>query len=215
MIGDTAQSARRRWPLAALGLLIILSSTAGCASCDEASMTGYEHLNEAIEAEMAKVGLGPGDVFEVTVYGEENLTRTLRVSPEGDVHFPLIDRIHVDGLTTVQIETLIREKLQDGFIREPSVTVFVKEYNSKKVFVLGEVERPGTFPYAAGMNIVEAITLAGGFKASANTNYVVVTRRGAAGDQRIPIPVEKIIEGLATNFGLQPGDIIYVPDTLL
>ena len=178
-------------------------------------MTGYEHLNEAIEAEMAKVGLGPGDVFEVTVYGEENLTRTLRVSPEGDVHFPLIDRIHVDGLTTVQIETLIREKLQDGFIREPSVTVFVKEYNSKKVFVLGEVERPGTFPYAAGMNIVEAITLAGGFKASANTNYVVVTRRGPTGDQRIPIPVEKIIEGLATNFGLQPGDIIYVPDTLL
>ncbi|PKN56551.1 MAG: polysaccharide biosynthesis protein [Deltaproteobacteria bacterium HGW-Deltaproteobacteria-14] len=215
MNGDTAHSAWRLRRLAALGLLLILSASAGCASCEEASTTGYEHLNEAIEAEMAKVGLGPGDVFEVTVYGEENLTRTLRVSPEGDVHFPLIDRIHINGLTTVEIETLIRTKLQDGFIREPSVTVFVKEYNSKKVFVLGEVEKPGTFPYAAGMNIVEAITLAGGFKASANTNYVVVTRRGAGGDQRIPIPVEKIIEGLATNFVLQPGDIIYVPDTLL
>lgn len=212
---DTAGSAWRPRRLAALGLLLVVSTSAGCASCDEASTTGYEHLNHAIEVEMAKVGLGPGDVFEVTVYGEENLTRTLRVSPEGDVHFPFIDRIHVDGMTTVEIESLIKTRLQDGFIRDPSVTVFVKEYNSKKVFVLGEVMRPGTFPYAAGMNIVEAITLAGGFKDSANTNYVVVTRRAEGGDQRIPIPVEKIIEGRATNFVLQPGDIIYVPDTLL
>lgn len=192
-----------------------MSASAGCASCEEAPTTGYAHLNDAIKAEMAKVGLGPGDVFEVTVYGEANLTRTLRVSPEGDVHFPLIDLIHVAGMTTTEIEELIRTKLQDGFIREPSVTVFVKEYNSKKVFVLGEVDRPGTFPYTAGMNIVEAISLAGGFKASANTNYVVVTRHGPDGDQRIPIPVEKITEGLATNFSLLPGDIVYVPDTLL
>lgn len=216
MDGEMAGRGWRLRRLAVTAMLVLFGSSAGCASCEEASTTGYAHLNDAIEAEMAKVGLGPGDVFEVTVFGEENLTRTLRVSPDGDVHFPLIDRISVAGLTTTQIEELIRTRLQDGFIREPSVTVFVKEYNSKKVFVLGEVVKPGTFPYAAGMNIVEAVTLAGGFKASANTNYVVVTRKtGSGGDQRIPIPVEKIIEGLATNFGLQPGDIVYVPDTLL
>jgi len=215
MNGDMALRASRVRRFVALAALVLFGSSAGCASCEEAPTTGYAHLNEAIEAEMAKVGLGPGDVFEVTVFGEENLTRTLRVGPDGDVHFPLIDRIRVGGLTTTEIETLIKTRLQDGFIRDPSVTVFVKEYNSKKVFVLGEVDKPGTFPYAAGMNIVEAITLAGGFKASANTNYVVVTRRTPSGDQRIPIPVEKIIEGLATNFVLQPGDIIYVPDTLL
>ncbi|MCB9734511.1 MAG: polysaccharide export protein [Deltaproteobacteria bacterium] len=164
---------------------------------------------------MSKVGLGPGDVFEVTVYGEEKLSRTLRVSPEGDVHFPLIGRLDIAGLTTTEIEDLIRTKLQDGYIRDPSVTVYVKEYNSKKVFVLGEVKNPGTFPFAAGMSIVEAISLAGGFLESANTNYVVVTRRTAEGEQRIPIPVEKITQGLAANFSLQPGDIIYIPDTLL
>ncbi|MCP3861261.1 MAG: polysaccharide export protein [Phycisphaeraceae bacterium] len=164
---------------------------------------------------MKRVGLGPGDVFEVTVYGEDRLARTLQVSAEGDVHFPFINRVHVAGLTPNEVEVLIRDKLMDGYIRDPAVTVFVKEYNSKKIFVLGEVVRPGTFPYAAEMNIVEAISLAGDFKDSANTNYVVVTRHGTEGEQRIPIPVDKIIEGLATNFVLQPGDIVFVPDTLL
>jgi len=202
-----------RWALAAV--LMLFSTSAGCASCEEASTTGYEHLNDRIRDEMAKVGLGPGDVFEVTVYGEESLTRTLRVSPEGDVHFPLIDRITVAGLTATEIEELIRTRLQDGFIREPSVTVFVKEYNSKKIFVLGEVQRPGTFPYSAGMNVVEAVSLAGGFKDSANANNVVVTRHGPDGDQRIPVPVKKISEGAAPNLSLQPGDIVFVPDSLL
>jgi len=95
------------------------------------------------------------------------------------------------------------------------VSVFVKEYNSKKIFVLGEVQRPGTFAYTASMNIVEAIALAGGFTGSANGNFVIVTRGGPDGDQRIPIPVKRITEGKAANFNLQPGDIVFVPDSLL
>lgn len=198
----------------ALWVLALLAWAPACAS--SASSTGYEHYNEQIADELTKVGLGPGDVFEVTVYGEESLSRTLRVSPEGDVHFPFINRIHVAGLTTVEIEDLIRTRLQDGFIREPSVTVFVKEYNSKKIFVLGEVARAGTFAYSAGMTIVEAISLAGGFKESANTDNVVVTRRAADGtEQRIAIPVEQVTRGLAANLTLQPGDIVFVPGTLL
>lgn len=208
----SATEPRRR---AALAFALLSLFGAGCSTCESAPTTGYEHLNEDIEAAVAKVGLGPGDVFEVTVYAEEKLSRTLRVSPEGDVHFPLIGRLEIAGLTTTEIESLIRTKLQDGYIRDPSVTVYVKEYNSKKVFVLGEVKSPGTFPFTASMSIVEAISLAGGFLESANTNYVVVTRRTAAGEQRIPIPVEKITQGLAANFALQPGDIIYIPDTLL
>ncbi len=200
----------------ALAIAMALSlSAATLSACPEAPIAGYAHLNEDIAEHMKRVGLGPGDVFDVTVYGEEALTRTLQVSPEGDVHFPFINRVHVAGLTPNEVEARFRDKLMDGYIRDPSVTVFVKEYNSKKVFVLGEVNRPGTFPYSARMNIVEAISVAGGFKASANTNYVVVTRKEVGGEQRIPIPVEKIIEGRAANFALQPGDIVFVPDTLL
>ena len=100
-------------------------------------------------------------------------------------------------------------------LREPHVSVYVQEYNSKKIFVLGQVTKAGTFPYSGGMNVVEAITLAGGFRNTANPDYVVVTRRTAEGEKRIPVPVEKISKGLASNLELQAGDIVYVPDKLL
>jgi len=186
-----------------------------CDACQEAPATGYEDLNKQISEELTKVGLGPGDVFEVTVYGEEKLSGTHRIAPDGAIQFPLINRVVVEGMTANEIAEELRTRLKDGYLREPSVSVFIKEYSSKKVFVLGEVQRPGTFPFTAGMNIVEAVTLAGGFKDSANTNYVIVTRHMPDGDKRIPVPVEKITEGVAQNLVLQPGDIVFVRDTLL
>lgn len=201
-----------RWSWLALFLGL---TSARCASCDSAPTTGYEKLNAAIAEQMSKVGLGPGDVFEVAVYGEPKLSGIFRVSADGAIQFPLIDRVMVEGQSPNEVATEIQLRLKDGYLREPSVSVFVKEINSKKVFVLGEVQRPGTFPYASQMNIVEAITLAGGFKDSANTNNVIVTRHSPEGDQRVPLPVEKITQGKAPNFILQPGDIVYVPDTLL
>lgn len=197
------------WALIALALAM-----GGCESCQSAP-DDYGEINRKVSEEMARVGLGPGDVFEVSVYGEEKLSGVHRIAPDGAIHFPLIKRVMVEGMTTSEIAEEIQTRLRDGYLRDPSVSVFVKEYNSKKVFVLGEVQRPGTFPFTASMNIVEAVTLAGGFSAAANANYVIVTRRGSSGDQRIPVPVKRITEGTAANFNLQPGDIIYVPDSLL
>jgi len=199
----------------ALALALAVSTHAACSSCETAPTTGYEDMNDKIAAELQKVGLGAGDVFDVTVYGEDKLSGPHRINPDGSIHFPLINRVVVEGMTPNEIADELRRRLADGFIRDPSVSVFVKEYNSKKVFVLGEVQKPGTFPYSAGMNIVEGITLAGGFLASANTNYVIVTRKDASGDKRVPVAVEKITRGEAPNFSLQPGDIVFVPDSLL
>ncbi|MCC6620106.1 MAG: polysaccharide export protein [Deltaproteobacteria bacterium] len=198
-------------------LVVVLAAVAlgGCSSCETAPTTGYEDMNKQIADELQKVGLGAGDVIEVTVYNEEKLSGMHRIDPDGSINFPMIDRVVVEGMTPNEIADEIQRRLMDGFIRSPSVSVFVKEYNSKKVFVLGEVQKSGTFVYAAGMNIVEAITLAGGFLPSANTNYVIVTRHGPDGDQRIPVAVEKITQGEAPNFYLKPGDIVFVPDTLL
>lgn len=196
-------------------LVALMLFVPACDACQEAPATGYEDLNKQISEELTKVGLGPGDVFEVTVYGEEKLSGTHRIAPDGAIQFPLINRVVVEGMTANEIAEELRTRLKDGYLREPSVSVFIKEYSSKKVFVLGEVQRPGTFPFTAGMNIVEAVTLAGGFKDSANTNYVIVTRHMPDGDKRIPVPVEKITEGVAQNLVLQPGDIVFVPDTLL
>jgi len=195
-------------------VVLLALGIGGCESCQSAP-DDYGDINRKVTEEMARVGLGPGDVFEVSVYGEEKLSGVHRIAPDGAIHFPLINRVVVEGMTTGEIAEEIQKRLRDGYLRDPSVSVFVKEYNSKKIFVLGQVQRPGTFAFTASMNIVEAVTLAGGFAAAANANYVIVTRGGPDGDQRIPVPVKRITEGTAANFNLQPGDIIYVPDSLL
>ena len=186
---------------------------AGCPP--SAPTTGYEYLNDAITEEMQSIGLGPGDVFEVRVYGEKDLSGPHRIADDGTIHLPLVGDMVVGGMNRGEIATKIAEKLRSGFLRSPSVSVFVKQFNSRKIFVLGQVKSPGTFPFAPGMNIVEAITRAGGFLNTANANFVVVTRKLEGGEKRIPVPVEKISQGLASNLALQAGDIVFVADRLL
>jgi polysaccharide export outer membrane protein len=93
--------------------------------------------------------------------------------------------------------------------------VFLKEYNSKKVFVFGEVQKPGTFPFEENMSIVQAITLAGGFGKLASKNAVIVTRQVGGEERKIKVAVESIGEGREKNFALRPGDIVYVPESFL
>jgi polysaccharide export outer membrane protein len=95
------------------------------------------------------------------------------------------------------------------------VTVFVKESNSKKIFVLGEVQKPGTFPFENSMTVVQAITLAGGFKDLADKNRTVVTRVVDGTEKKFVVPVEAIGLGREQNVLLQPGDIVFVPETWL
>ncbi|MDP6929207.1 MAG: polysaccharide biosynthesis/export family protein [Planctomycetota bacterium] len=196
----------------AFGLWAALVATA-CAP--SAPSTGYEHLNLEIRDRLKSVGLGPGDVVEVRVYDEPSLTGVHRLADDGSVDFPLVGRMDAAGKTPRQVGELLTERLRDGYLVSPSVSVYVKQYNSRKIFVLGQVKNPGTFPYASGMNVVEAVALAGGFSATANRNYVVVTRDVGGSERRIPVPVGEISKGLAANLELQSGDIVYVPDTLL
>jgi protein involved in polysaccharide export with SLBB domain len=90
----------------------------------------------------------------------------------------------------------------------------VKEYNSKKVFVFGEVQKPGTFVFEEGMTIVQAVTLAGGFTKSASQNSTSVTRRVNGQEVKVKVSVQDIALGKASNFALEPGDIVYVPESL-
>ena len=161
------------------------------------------------------VTLGPGDVFEARVYGEKDLSGVHRVSSDGTIIFPLVGEVSVHNLSTSQIAHLLQDKLADGYLKKPYVTIVIKEYNSKKVFVLGQVNKPGTFPFEGEMNVIQAITLAGGFTAMARKNSVIVTRVEKQEELRIRVPVERISEGLAPNLGLKPGDIVFVPETVL
>ncbi|MCB9727554.1 MAG: polysaccharide export protein [Deltaproteobacteria bacterium] len=216
---DGSQVARRALAggpagrLVSSALLVVLAAIGACRP--SAPSTGYEHLNDMISESLGQVGLGPGDVFEARVYGEKELSGTHQIAPDGSIDFPLVGHIHVAGMTPGDVATLLKERLQAGYIRDPFVSVYVKEYQSKKIFVLGQVNKPGTFAFGSAMTVVEAITLAGGFKDTANTDYVVVTRKVDGREMRIPVPVGKISKGLAANLELRSGDIVFVSDTLL
>ncbi|HEU4384354.1 MAG TPA: polysaccharide biosynthesis/export family protein [Anaeromyxobacteraceae bacterium] len=158
--------------------------------------------------------LGPGDVFEVRVYQEPELSGAYRVGPQGDIVFPLCQRVAVAGLTANAVAERLQKCLGEGFIRKAHVSVIVKEFNSQKIFVFGEVQKPGTFVYEDGMTIIQAVTVAGGFAKGAAQNSTSVTRLVDGQEQKIKVPVQDIALGKAQNFPLKPGDIVYVPESL-
>ncbi len=199
----------RSRPSLAASALVLLAS--GCLASSRPAPV------PPVDAEAAAIGastLGPGDVFEVRVYQEPELSGVYQVGPEGDVIFPLCKRVVVGGLTPNDAAGRLRACLSQGFMRDPQVSLLVKEYNSKKVFVFGEVQKPGTFTYEEGMSIVQAVTIAGGFTKSAAQNSTSVTRRVRGQEVKVKVNVHDIALGKAPNFTLEPGDIVYVPESL-
>lgn len=156
--------------------------------------------------------LGPGDLFEVRVFQQEQMTGTYSASPEGTISFPLIGTVEVTGKTPAMIETEIRDRLADGYIKSPQVSVLVKEYKSKKISVFGQVRNPGTLAFAEGMTIVEAVSRAGGFTQMARKNAVTVTRTSGDRKETFTVPVETIAKGGADQFFMRPGDTVFVPE---
>ncbi|MBL8919137.1 MAG: polysaccharide biosynthesis/export family protein [Myxococcaceae bacterium] len=159
--------------------------------------------------------LGTGDFLEVRVYQEADLSGIYRVSPEGVIDYPLCGKVTVANLTPSLAADAITNCLKQGFVRRPQVTVMVKEFNSKRIFVFGDVSKPGSFPYEEGMTIVAAVSAAGGFNRTAARNGVNITRLIDGRETRVPVRVEDIINGSEKNFTLQPGDIVFVPEGFL
>lgn len=159
--------------------------------------------------------LGPGDVFDVRVYGEKELTNTYRVASDGSIEFPMVGTVTVEGLTPTEVTRLLEKDLIDGkFLKNPNISILVQEYNSKKISVFGQVSKPGTFPYEEGMSVVEAISRAGGFTSMARKNDTTVTRVVGKEERKFKVPVEAIGQGRASNFVLRPGDIVFVPERI-
>lgn len=159
--------------------------------------------------------LGEGDVFDVRVYGEEELSGTYRVANDGSIDFPFIGNLRVAHMEPPAVAQAIRKALQDGgYLRQPQVSVLLKESNSKRISVVGAVQQPGTFPYTPGLTVVQAVSLAGGFNTIANKNQTIVTRRRGSKRVRFRVLVEEVTRGRAEDPALKAGDIVYVPERL-
>jgi polysaccharide export outer membrane protein len=188
--------------------LLIFALVGGCAP------TSTTVVEQPAPVPMADTKLEVGDTFDVRVYGESELSGTYRVSAEGTITLPLAGTIPVAGLEPQEAASKIAERLADGILRNPQVTVLARDLASKKIYILGQVAKPGTIMYTASMSVVEAISLAGGFTQLAAKNDTTLTRSESGKKTIVKIPVESISEGRAKNVYLKPGDIISVPERL-
>jgi protein involved in polysaccharide export with SLBB domain len=195
-------------------LVLVLAAGLALAGCSRRSATARPPPDDGAAVAVGGSTLGPGDVIEVRVYREQELSGTYQVGSDGDVVFPLCQRVVVSGQTANAAAERFRACLADGFMRDPQVTVVVREYNSKKIFVFGEVQKPGTFVFQDGMTVVQAVTLAGGFTRTASQNSTSVTRRVQGQEVKIKVNVQDIALGKSPNFTLEPGDIVFVPESL-
>lgn len=157
--------------------------------------------------------VGPRDEFEVRVMGQLDLSGIYQVAGDGSIDFPLVGRVLVGGLQPQEIQTAIRQSLVDlRLFRDPQVTVRVTQYRSKKVSVLGQVQRPGVFDWLEGMTLMNAIALAGGFGPMAERNLTSLTRVNPDGSEvSAVVPAEEVEEGRQPDLLLQPNDRVSVP----
>jgi polysaccharide export outer membrane protein len=178
--------------------------------------TGGPPPEADVEAVQTKANtLGPGDVVEIKVFREPDLAGTYRVDPSGTIEFPLIGEVRLMGRHPQEVAEDMQARLADGFLVDPQVTVFVRESRSQRIHVLGQVNKPGTFTYEAGMSVIQAIASAGGFTNLAAPNAVTITRVDENGNKiSFEAPLAAIRAGKARNVELQPGDIVYVPEAV-
>ncbi len=165
-----------------------------------------------LPAPVESTTLGPGDLFTVEIVGEKDLPKDYQVASDGTVDFPYVHRIEVQGLEPQEVARKVRQSLIDSRILvDPSVIVSVKQYNSKRVTVLGQVRKPGSFALATGMSLVQLISDAGGLNAIANGDRVTLTRKDKQrASTTVLLSFDAITEGRSPDIPLQAGDQIYV-----
>jgi protein involved in polysaccharide export with SLBB domain len=190
-----------------LPLLLSIALLAGLLGCSR-SHPGPPHLPPPAQSTV----VGPGDLFEVSVMGEKDIPKTFRVQPDGSVDFPYVDRLMVAGLEPQQIEEAIKKALVDRkILSDPQVTLVVTQYNSKKVSIVGAVQKPGSIPWSEGMKLVDAISLSGGLTSLADGDHVRITRL-VAGNKTVTatVSVDDITDGKMSDIPLQAGDTIKI-----
>jgi polysaccharide export outer membrane protein len=156
--------------------------------------------------------IGPQDVLKIDVWREDQLTRVAPVRPDGKITLPLLNDVQAAGLTPMELAGVIREDLKK-FINNPQVTVSVTEINSRRIYVTGEVAKPGAYALLPHMTVVQALSSSGGFTPFARVKNIYVLRTENGTQNKLPFNYKEAIRGKnpEQNIELKPGDVIVVP----
>jgi len=186
-----------------LFFLALISLTANMASAQEP-------VSGSVNA--AGYSIGPEDVLEISVWKEEGLQSEVLVRPDGKISFPLVGDIQAEGKTPEQLRHEVAGWLRK-YIPDPVVTVLVKKIAAYKIYVLGQINKPGQYTVGIYLDVMQALALAGGLNAYAAENDIRILRR--QGDKEIVIPFEysevKKGRNLGQNIILKTGDVVVVP----
>lgn len=200
--------------MAGISSLVAQTQSANLNSPGPASADTAKHADTAKPAESVPAGyiVGDSDVIHVNVWKEPEVSQTVVVRTDGNISLPLINEVKVSGLTPLQIQDLVGEKLK-GFLNNPQVTVTVIEIRSKRAFITGEVARPGTYSLNAETTVLQLIAQAGGFTPFAKKDSIVVLRTEEGGQLRLKFKYKEVVQGKKTeqNIALHPGDTVVVP----
>lgn len=193
MIGFSKLS--RAFAMLAAVVFMMVSTSSGVAHAQSVA----EPAATAANAQAMDYLLGPGDKVRVTVYGEESLSGEFFVSGTGLMSLPLIGEIKVGGMTVGQFQTAVQDKLKDGYLKDPRVSAEVLTF--RPFYILGEVEKPGTYPYTSGLTVLNAVATAGGFTYRADKKSVYIKRNGDTSENKGELKPSTLVS---------PGDTIRI-----
>ena len=156
--------------------------------------------------------IGPGDLLSISVWKEEGLQKEVLVKPDGYITFPLVGDIKAGGINTKALTVLLVDKLNE-FIPNPNLTVSVLQSTSNRVYVIGQVNKPGQFITSQYMDVLQALTMAGGLTPFADSDNIKILRRSEAGKEIFEFDYDEVVSGEAMemNIVLKAGDTVVVP----
>jgi polysaccharide biosynthesis/export protein len=198
-----------------LGLCLLLSfgMTAQGYSQESKGTSPQGQAEMKVAADSETYVIGPEDVLDIFVWKETELSRKVPVRMDGKISLPLVGEIQASGLTPMQLKQILIQKLQE-YVDVPNVTITVMEANSFKVYISGQVAKPGVYTLRSETKILQFIPMVGGFTEWANQRKILLVRKAQGQEKRITINYKKIVSGedLSQNLVLKPGDTIIVSD---
>jgi polysaccharide export outer membrane protein len=196
-----------------VGCVVALSGTVGAqAQPSGTNGSGVGHAATAGASLPVDYVIGPEDVLGVVFWRDQEMTGDVTVRPDGMVTLPLLGDIAAAGLTPDVLRELI-QKAATKYVQDPSVTIVVRQINSRKVFITGEVKTPGAYPLVGPRTVMQLIALAGGLNEYANAKNITVTRSEQGRQRSFKFNYKDIVNGknLEQNILLKPGDTVVVP----